>query len=166
MKRGNMSRDSFSLNDKVRSQDQHTKKWSQVGIIASKRHSGNGQPVSYLMNLESGGSTIHHKSHIHHFISLSDWASERRVMFDSATGFSDGSRGTLRDRGEVGHTRMSKLRLSEERQIDGWPTLPPVQASWVTPGSGEISDHSVWVAHGAANFQSFVLEKKQSLSHS
>ena len=100
-----------------------------MGIIARERLSDNGKPVSYVINLESSGSTIHHKSHIPYFVFLSDRASEIRVMFDTATGFSDGSWGTLRDRGEVGHTRMSKLRLSEERQIDGWPTLPPVQAS-------------------------------------
>ena len=129
MKMGNMNRDTFSLKDKVRVQDQQTKKWSQVGIIASERLSDNGQPVSYVVNLESGSSTICHKSNIHHYVSLSKCASERRVIFDTATTFSDGSRGRLHDRGEVGHTRMFKLRLSAERQSDGWPTLNSDQSS-------------------------------------
>ena len=51
-----------------------------------------------------------------------------KVKLDPAVKYFDGSTAALRDRGEVGHTRLSKLKLPKERQSDGWPALSQSQS--------------------------------------
>ena len=79
LKKGNMSRDVFNMGDKVRLQDQKTKRWDQIGKLEEERLSDDGRKVSYVVQLESGNSTIRHKSHLRHFTSVNERAAEVKV---------------------------------------------------------------------------------------
>ena len=111
-RKGNMSRDSFPIGDRVRLQDQRSHKWNLIGSILEEREADDGKKVSFVISLDKGGTTIRHKSHMRHFSAVSERATEIRVKFADTITFSDGNTGTLRDKGDSTHTRLSKLKLS------------------------------------------------------
>ena len=119
-KKGNMSRDSFHLGDRVRLQDQKSRRWDLLGNIKEEREADKGRRYIQIA-LDSGSTTIRHKSHLRHYTSVSERAAEVRVKFAEAVHCSDGTTAAIRDRGESGHTRLSKLKLARQRKRDCYP---------------------------------------------
>ena len=120
-RKGNISRDSFHLGDKVRLQDQRSRKWNLLGSIQEEREANDGKKVSYVIALDSGGTTIRHKSHMRHFTAVSERATDVKVNFADTVTFSDGNTAALRDKGESTHTRLSKLKLRRQRKRNSYP---------------------------------------------
>ena len=66
-KKGNQSRDSFEVGDKVRIRSNHDGRWGQKGVIIEARSSGSSSPpASFLILTETGAELLRHKSYIKH----------------------------------------------------------------------------------------------------
>ena len=65
--KGNHSRDSFQVGDKVRIRSHHDGRWGLKGVITEARSSGSSSPpASFLILTESGAELLRHKSYIKH----------------------------------------------------------------------------------------------------
>ena len=65
-KKGRTSRDVFMEGDAIRVQDPVDRHWKKKGVIKEIRKSPDNQAHSFIIQLEEGGQTIRHKSHIKH----------------------------------------------------------------------------------------------------
>ena len=72
-KKGNQSRDSFGVGDKVRIRSNHDGRWSVRGVITEARSSGTSSPpASFMVLSESGAELLRHKSYLKHDASAED----------------------------------------------------------------------------------------------
>ena len=72
-KKGNQSRDTFEVGDKVRIRSNHDGRWSVRGVITEARSSGTSSPpASFLVLSESGAELLRHKSYLKHDASGQD----------------------------------------------------------------------------------------------
>ena len=68
-RKGNKSRDSFGIGDRVRVKSNLDGRWTTRGTVQEARPSGSSSPpASFLILTDSGQEILHHKSYIKHAI--------------------------------------------------------------------------------------------------
>ena len=76
-KKGNRSRDIFSVGDKVRVKSHINGRWSTKGTVTEARYSGTSSlPASFLILTDSGTEILRHKSYMKHNTSDFDLGNE------------------------------------------------------------------------------------------
>ena len=71
----------LDLSDPVRVQDPISKKWTIRGKIETIRSSDNGVQSSFKIRKSNGRSTLRHKSHVRHDITIDDRAEPSKISF-------------------------------------------------------------------------------------